>query len=59
MQAHKSFLHLQGTNWNSEIERDVLELGERVTMCLDDEQAWGAYSMYWWRTQEYKIPGCR
>lgn len=51
LQKHASVL---GCNWNSQVETDILELGERVATGLYDEsRLGGAYALYWWRSEAW------
>lgn len=57
LQNHTSFVGFMGTSWNSQVETDILELGDRVSMCLDDESIHGgASALYWWRAEGWRNP---
>ena len=52
LQQHNSFLWYPVIEWRGQLEFDILELGERVTIALNDEQTLGGASkMYWWRSE--------
>ena len=57
---HYSFLGCSGTNWSSEVELDILELGQRTMIMLDEENnAWGAAGMLFWLTEDFSETGNR
>ena len=51
MAKHIDFLHAMGTNLSPVEELDLIEVGERVEIMLDEENnCWGPVGMLFWLT---------